>query len=80
MRSTAGRIGIEQAGTELTEGMTMAQFALRWVIDQPGVSVVIPGARSPEQARANAAAAGATGTVVLIGDSGARAVWGGLLG
>ena len=25
------------------EGMTMAQFALRWVIDQPGVSVVIPG-------------------------------------
>jgi len=40
------------------EGMTMAQFALRWVIDQPGVSVVIPGARSPEQARANAAAAG----------------------
>lgn len=40
------------------EGMTMAQFALRWVIDQPGVSVVIPGARSPEQAQANAAAAG----------------------
>ncbi|SDQ90577.1 Predicted oxidoreductase [Thermostaphylospora chromogena] len=39
------------------EGMTMAQFALRWVIDQPGVSVVIPGARNPEQARANAAAA-----------------------
>ncbi|MGC5013461.1 aldo/keto reductase [Streptosporangium sp. DT93] len=38
-------------------GMTMAQFALRWVIDQPGVSVVIPGARNPEQARANAAAA-----------------------
>ena len=35
----------------------MAQFALRWVIDQPGVSVVIPGARNPEQARANAAAA-----------------------
>ncbi|MEU4833647.1 aldo/keto reductase [Streptosporangium sp. NPDC023615] len=38
-------------------GMTMAQFALRWIIDQPGVSVVIPGARNPEQARANAAAA-----------------------
>jgi aryl-alcohol dehydrogenase-like predicted oxidoreductase len=36
---------------------TMAQFALRWVIDQPGVTVVIPGARNPEQARANAAAA-----------------------
>ncbi len=37
---------------------TLAQFALRWVIDQPGVSTVIPGARNPEQARANAAAAG----------------------
>ena len=35
----------------------MAQFALRWIIDQPGVTVVIPGARNPEQARANAAAA-----------------------
>ena len=39
-------------------GATMAQFALRWIIDQPGVTVVIPGARNPEQARANAAAAG----------------------
>jgi aryl-alcohol dehydrogenase-like predicted oxidoreductase len=38
-------------------GMTLAQFALRWVIDQPGVSVVIPGARNPEQARQNAASA-----------------------
>jgi aryl-alcohol dehydrogenase-like predicted oxidoreductase len=36
---------------------TLAQTALRWVIDHPAVSVVIPGARSPEQARANAAAA-----------------------
>jgi len=38
-------------------GATMAQWALRFVIDQPGVSVVIPGARNAEQARANAAAA-----------------------
>ncbi|MEV1290173.1 aldo/keto reductase [Micromonospora sp. NPDC049679] len=36
---------------------TMAQFALRWVLDQPAVTVVIPGARNPEQARANVAAA-----------------------
>ncbi len=34
----------------------MARFALRWVIDQPGVSTVIPGARNPEQVRGNAAA------------------------
>src|SRR6185312_13624263 len=39
-------------------GATMAQFALRWIVDQPGVSVVIPGARDERQARANAAAAG----------------------
>jgi aryl-alcohol dehydrogenase-like predicted oxidoreductase len=39
------------------DGPTMAQFALRWIIDHPAVSVVIPGARNGEQARANAAAA-----------------------
>ena len=38
------------------EGVTPAQFALRWIVDTPGVSVVIPGARNAEQARANAAA------------------------
>ncbi|TDC31079.1 aldo/keto reductase [Micromonospora sp. 15K316] len=36
---------------------SMAQFALRWVIDQPGVTVVIPGARTTEQARRNVEAA-----------------------
>ncbi|MFK3984174.1 aldo/keto reductase [Micromonospora sp. NPDC050397] len=39
------------------EGATMAQFALRWVLDQAGVTVVIPGARNPGQARGNVAAA-----------------------
>ncbi|AVT40401.1 aldo/keto reductase [Plantactinospora sp. BB1] len=39
------------------EGATMAQFALRWILDRPGVTVVIPGARNAEQARANVAAA-----------------------
>ncbi|MDM4718400.1 aldo/keto reductase [Micromonospora sp. WMMA1363] len=39
-------------------GRTMAQFALRWVVDQPGVTVVIPGARDAAQARANTAVAG----------------------
>nr|WP_197683542.1 aldo/keto reductase [Jiangella alkaliphila] len=38
--------------------VSTAQLALRWILDQPGVSVVIPGARGPEQAVANAAAAG----------------------
>jgi aryl-alcohol dehydrogenase-like predicted oxidoreductase len=35
---------------------TLAQFALRWILMHPAVSTVIPGARSPEQAQANAAA------------------------
>jgi aryl-alcohol dehydrogenase-like predicted oxidoreductase len=38
-------------------GATTSQFALRWIIDHPAVSVVIPGARDSRQARANAAAA-----------------------
>ncbi len=52
-------------GVELTErlkeyvpeGMSMAEMALRWILDHDAVSVVIPGASSPEQARANAASA-----------------------
>jgi aryl-alcohol dehydrogenase-like predicted oxidoreductase len=32
-------------------------FALRWVIDQPGVTAVIPGARTVEQVHGNVAAA-----------------------
>lgn len=39
------------------EGVTPAQFALRWIIDQPGVTVAIPGASRPEQAAQNAQAA-----------------------
>jgi aryl-alcohol dehydrogenase-like predicted oxidoreductase len=39
------------------DGVSTAALALRWIVDQPGVSVVIPGARNGEQARANAAAA-----------------------
>jgi aryl-alcohol dehydrogenase-like predicted oxidoreductase len=38
-------------------GETTAQLALRWVVDQPGITSVIPGARNAQQARANAAAA-----------------------
>lgn len=39
------------------EGISPAQAAIRWVIQQPGVSTVIPGARNVTQAKANAAAA-----------------------
>ena len=46
------RLVAEQMG----EGVTPAQAALAWVIQQPGVTTVIPGARSVEQVQANAAA------------------------
>ena len=36
---------------------TMAQFALRWILMFDAVTVAIPGAKNPDQARANAAAA-----------------------
>src|SRR5699024_4771436 len=38
----------------LAPELTPAQAALAWLAQQPGVTTVIPGARSPEQARANA--------------------------
>jgi aryl-alcohol dehydrogenase-like predicted oxidoreductase len=53
-----GLTAVKRLLPHVPEGMTMAQFALRWIIDQPGVSVVIPGARNPAQAQSNAAVAG----------------------
>ncbi|CCH34313.1 aldo/keto reductase [Actinosynnema sp. NPDC047251] len=52
-----GLEAVERLRGLVPEGATMAQFALRWIVDQPGVTVVIPGARNAEQARANSAAA-----------------------
>jgi len=49
--------GAEVARIASELGCTAAQLALRWLIDQPGVTTVIPGASKPAQARANAAAA-----------------------
>jgi aryl-alcohol dehydrogenase-like predicted oxidoreductase len=37
--------------------MTLPQMALRWCLDFPAVTAIIPGASKPDQARANAAAA-----------------------
>ncbi len=38
-------------------GLTMAQMAMRWVLDFPAVSVVIPGATKVEHVQSNASAA-----------------------
>jgi aryl-alcohol dehydrogenase-like predicted oxidoreductase len=52
-----GLQAVERLRPLVPEGATMAQFALRWIIDQPGVTVVIPGARNVSQAAANSRAA-----------------------
>jgi aryl-alcohol dehydrogenase-like predicted oxidoreductase len=44
-------------GTLVPAGAPAAAAALRWIIQQPGVTTVIPGARNADQVRANAAAA-----------------------
>ena len=48
---------VEELRPLVPPGATMAQLALRWILAFDAVSTVIPGARTPEQARANAAAA-----------------------
>ena len=52
-----GLEAVEELRPLVPDGATLAQLALRWILDHEAVSVVIPGARTPDQARANAAAA-----------------------
>jgi aryl-alcohol dehydrogenase-like predicted oxidoreductase len=48
---------VEELRALVPDGATLAQLALRWILDFDAVSTVIPGAKTAEQARANAAAA-----------------------
>ena len=48
---------VEALRPVVPQGATMAAFALRWILMEQAVTVVIPGARTPDQAKANAAAA-----------------------
>jgi aryl-alcohol dehydrogenase-like predicted oxidoreductase len=52
-----GLDAMEALSELVPNGATPAQFALRWILMHDDVSTVIPGARSPDQARANATAA-----------------------
>jgi aryl-alcohol dehydrogenase-like predicted oxidoreductase len=52
-----GLQAVEELRPLVPEGATLAQLALRWILDFEAVSSVIPGAKTPDQARANAAAA-----------------------
>jgi aryl-alcohol dehydrogenase-like predicted oxidoreductase len=48
---------VEDLRALVPEGATMAAFALRWILMEDAVTVVIPGAKTAAQSRANAAAA-----------------------
>jgi aryl-alcohol dehydrogenase-like predicted oxidoreductase len=52
-----GLDAVDELRPLVPDGATLAQLALRWILMHPGVTTVIPGARNPDQARANAAAA-----------------------
>jgi aryl-alcohol dehydrogenase-like predicted oxidoreductase len=47
---------VEELRPLVPEGATLAQLALRWILGFDAVSTVIPGAKTADQARANAAA------------------------
>jgi aryl-alcohol dehydrogenase-like predicted oxidoreductase len=52
-----GLDAVEELRALVPEDATLAQLALRWILMHDAVSTVIPGARSPEQARSNAGSA-----------------------
>ena len=52
-----GLQAVEEVRKLVPAGATMAAFALRWILMHEAVTVVIPGARNGEQAKANAEAA-----------------------
>ena len=53
----SGLEAVRQLQEVVPTGMTLAQFALRWILMFPEVTCAIPGARRPAQAEANALAA-----------------------
>lgn len=52
-----GLQAVEEVRKLVPAGASMAAFALRWILMADAITVVIPGARNAEQAKANAAAA-----------------------
>ena len=52
-----GLAAVEELRPLVPPGATLAQFALRWILMWNAVTCAIPGARTSEQAKANAAAA-----------------------
>jgi aryl-alcohol dehydrogenase-like predicted oxidoreductase len=48
---------VDELRSLVPTGATLAQMALRWILMADALTAAIPGAKTPEQARANAAAA-----------------------
>lgn len=53
----AGLAAVEELRPLVPHGMTLSQFALRWILMFDAVSCAIPGAKNPQQAIENARAA-----------------------
>jgi aryl-alcohol dehydrogenase-like predicted oxidoreductase len=51
-----GLDAVEGLRALVPEGASLTQLALRWILDHPAVATVIPGAKTSDQAHANAAA------------------------
>ncbi|MGV3617122.1 MAG: aldo/keto reductase [Fimbriimonas sp.] len=51
-----GLAAVEELRPLVPEGMTMSQFALRWILMFDGVTCAIPGGKRPDQVEANCAA------------------------
>src|SRR3954452_7616098 len=51
-----GLDAVEELRPLVPEGASLAKLTLRWILMHDAVSTIIPGARSPEQARGNAEA------------------------
>ncbi|MBN9191020.1 aldo/keto reductase [Microbacterium sp.] len=59
-----GLAAARELAASLPEGIALPAATIAWIASRPGITTVIPGARSVAQARANAAAA------TLLGDGG----------
>jgi aryl-alcohol dehydrogenase-like predicted oxidoreductase len=71
-----GLTAAQEFGQLAPGGATTAQAAIAWVAAQDGVSTVIPGARSREQARSNAASGSMLANIDADFNAGVRSIYG----
>ncbi|PFG37651.1 aryl-alcohol dehydrogenase-like predicted oxidoreductase [Flavimobilis soli] len=69
-----GVAAAQELAAAVPAGMTLAQASIAWLAQQEGITTVIPGGRSPEQARSNASA-GELGPLPASFDAAVRDVY-----